>query len=344
MGYTIVRPADHDGWLAERKKGIGSSDAGTIMCVSPFSTPLKLWRQRMGIDPPVKESDAMRNGHFLEPAVAEYFASATNSAIDYSSEGDWLAVNTEKPYLRVSPDRLFWPEGVEHTQANRLILEIKSTSKIVDRDNLPNYWVCQVQYQMGVMGVPMAAIAWVTGSPRLMMDFAWVRFNPAFFETLIAAIDHFWNENILKGVEPDPIDEDDARLRWPESEDNKLVQASDADVDNCRRYLSLTREMEDLKEQIGHVAAAIKTRIADAEALIATDPETGRTTTIARFKSINETVFDEEKFRDENPAEYAKYIQQHFDASALKDEDKITFNKYSTKRKGARRFSVLLKE
>lgn len=344
MSYTVIRPADHDGWLAERLKGIGSSDAGTIMVVSPFSTPLKLWRQRMGIDPPVRESEAMRNGHYLEPAVAEYFAGATNSTIDYTSEGDWMAADTERPYLRVSPDRLFWPDGVEHTPENRLILEIKSTSKIVDPDNLPLYWVCQVQYQMGVMGIPMAAIAWVTGQPRLSMGHAWLRFNPAFFKTLTDAIDVFWNENILKKIEPEALDENDVSLLWPTSEDGKYVQADESDIDNCREYLRLTKEKEEIEEKLGMVTTALKSRLESAEALIATDPDTGKTETVVRFKSINETVFDEEKFHNEKPEEYVKYLQQYFDKNTLKEEDKALWNAYCTKRKGARRFAVLLKE
>ena len=344
MSYTIIRPKDHDGWLAERKKGIGSSDAGTIMGVSPFSTPLKLWRQRKGLLEPFKESEAMRNGHYLEPAVAEYFAGSTGSVIDYSSEGDWIAADNERPYLRVSPDRLFWPEGTEHLPENRLILEIKSTSKLVDPDNLPLYWVCQVQYQMGVMGIQMAAIAWISSEPRLSMGHAWLRFNPAFFKTLTDAIDHFWNYNILKDIEPEPIDEDDVSLRWPTSEDNKLIRAEDADIENCREYLRLSREKDEIEKQLSHVTTAIKTRIGDGEALITTDPDTGKTETIARFKSINETVFDEEKFHQEKPEEYVKYIRKFFDKNTFKDEDKANWNAYSTKKKGTRRFSVVMKQ
>lgn len=343
MSYIEIRPADHAGWLAERAKGIGSSDAGTIMGVSPFSTPLRLWRQKTGIDPPVPETAAMRNGHYLEPAVAEFFANASGSTIDYSSEGDWIAADAERPYLRVSPDRLFWPNGAPHEPDKRLILEIKSTSKLVDPDNLPLYWICQVQYQMGVMGIPMAAIAWITSQPRLQMDYAWVNFNPAFFKTLTEAIDRFWNENVLKGVPPEAIDDTDAGLLYPRSEDNKIVTADETDIENCREYLRLIAEKDKLEEQIGQVTTAIKTRIKDAEALISTDPETGQATTIVRYKSINENVFDEEKFRNEEPDEYQKYLMTVFDKTLFKDEDKIRFKKYSDKRKGARRFSVLLR-
>lgn len=66
MAYVIVRPADHQGWLAERKKGIGSSEAGTIMGVNKFDTPYRLWRRKREIDPPVQTNEAMELGHHLE--------------------------------------------------------------------------------------------------------------------------------------------------------------------------------------------------------------------------------------------------------------------------------------
>ena len=340
MAYDIIRPKDRDGWLQERKKGLGSSDAGTIMGVSPFSSPLKLWRQKMGIDPPFEESEAMRNGHFLEAAVAEYFASVTSSTIDRTSEGDWLAADHDRPWRRVSPDRLFWPEGVEQVPQNWLILEIKSTSKFVDPDNLPLYWLCQVQYQMGVMGIGLAAIAWVTSEPRLSMGHAFVKFNPAFFDTLIGAVDNFWNENILKNVTPVPVTEDDAALMWPTSRDHATVQATEEDIEACREYLEKSKERDELDKRISELAARIKIRLGDAEQLQATEEGTGKVLVLAKYKSINETVFDDNALRNEHPDVYAQYTKAVFDQATFRDEAKDLFAKYSSKKKGARRFSV----
>lgn len=341
MGYTIIRPATHEDWLLERLKGIGSSDAGTVMGASPFSTPLRLWRQRMGIDPPVQETQAMRNGHFLEPAVAEYFADATGATIVPESAGDWLAVDDDCPWLRVSPDRLFYPEGFDQTEENLCILEIKSTSKPVDKNNLPLYWVCQVQYQMGVMGIGMAAIAWVTGFPRLSMDHAWVHFNPGFYATVKRAIDRFWNENLLLGIEPEALDSQDSLLKYPASVDRKVRVATGEDLDNCRRYLELKSEREQLDEEIMRVETAIKTSIRDAEAMTAVDPATGETRTVARYKSVNESRFDEEAFRTQHPEEYRLYLKTVFDRKELEQYDRQLYGRYLSTVKGARRFSVL---
>ena len=106
MSYRIIRPSTHEGWLAERAKGIGSSDAGTIMGTSPFQTPYGLWLLKRGLAEPVKESDAMFNGHILEPATAEWFAAKTGATIDYSSEGDWIAADTEHDWRRSEERRV----------------------------------------------------------------------------------------------------------------------------------------------------------------------------------------------------------------------------------------------
>lgn len=48
MSYKVIRPTTHEDWLAERSKGIGSSEAGTIMGVNKFDTAYRLWRRKTG--------------------------------------------------------------------------------------------------------------------------------------------------------------------------------------------------------------------------------------------------------------------------------------------------------
>ena len=65
MAYRVIRPATHEEWLDERKKGIGSSEAGTVMGVNHFDTPYKLWRRKTGVDGPIPSSEAMELGHHI---------------------------------------------------------------------------------------------------------------------------------------------------------------------------------------------------------------------------------------------------------------------------------------
>ena len=184
MAYRTIRPATHQEWLDERKKGIGSSEAGTVMGVNHFDTPYKLWRRKTGVDGPIASSEAMELGHHMEPAVVTMFAARTGAFIVKNSEGDWIAADTKKDYLRVSPDRLFYADGDKHTKRNLRILECKTTSVSVDPDDFPVYWYCQLQYQMGVMGVKKGAVAWISSYPRLNFGYKEFDFNPEFFKAL----------------------------------------------------------------------------------------------------------------------------------------------------------------
>lgn len=49
-------------WLDFRKKHIGASDASIILGVSPWTTPFQLWRQKLDLDLPQEENEAMRYG------------------------------------------------------------------------------------------------------------------------------------------------------------------------------------------------------------------------------------------------------------------------------------------
>lgn len=342
MSYSVIRPANHDEWLEARKGGIGSSDAGTIMGASPFSTPLKLWRQKMGLEPPVQENRAMRFGHVFEPAVAEFFASETGATIDYSSEGDWIAVDDDKPFLRVSPDRLFWPEGVEQTSDNWRILEIKTTRKAVDKNNPPLYWFCQVQYQMGVMGIKHAVIAYLTSEPYLDADWIEVEFNQTFYNTLIALIEDFWNNNILGGVEPPEKNADDVIIKYPAHVEGKKIIADDVTIKQCLELHRLKALKNGTEEEISRLEGELKMLLKDAEAIEFPHPKTGEPTAAVTFRATSVNVLDEEKLKQEMPELYGRFLVSSFDSKKFTEETKQMkgLDKYYNKEKGSRRFSL----
>ena len=165
MAYKIIRPESREAWLQEREKGIGSSEATTLMGVNHYEDRYRLFMRKTHQMEPKPASEQMELGHHLEPAVASRFAELTGAWIDPKSEGDWIAVDTKKDYLRVSPDRIWVPAGEEHKKENWRILECKTTGMSVDPDDIPSYWYCQLQYQMGVMGIKKGAVAWISSFP-----------------------------------------------------------------------------------------------------------------------------------------------------------------------------------
>lgn len=317
--YMVIRPENHAAWLEERKKGLGSSDAGTIMGVNNFDTPLKLWRRRRGLDAPTEETDVMALGHAVEGGVAYMFARATGAIIDESSAIDWMAVSREKPYLRVSPDRLFWPAGTPPEQrdlAHACMLECKTTSHFIDKNDIqntmPQYWYCQIQYQMGILGLPKCAIGWISAAGgRFSFDFAWVDFNRGFFEYMISRIDAFW-KLCVDGVEPQEImDEDDLRTRYPASVKDKTLELF-SDVPEDRDFINLAKEYAELNNQCKELDArkneikiTLGSRIADNEKVTFDDVK------VLSFASQRgKSSLDAKRLKEDHPDLYDEYMSE----------------------------------
>ena len=68
---------DNTEWLRLRKTGIGGSDAGAICGVNPYSSAMKVFREKTREDVEEKDSEAIRIGHDLEDYVAQRFTEAT---------------------------------------------------------------------------------------------------------------------------------------------------------------------------------------------------------------------------------------------------------------------------
>ena len=305
MAYRVIRPATHEEWLDERKKGIGSSEAGTVMGVNHFDTPYKLWRRKTGVDGPIPSSEAMELGHHMEPAVVTMFAARTGAFIVKSSEGDWIAVDTKRDYLRVSPDRLFYADGDKHTKKNLRILECKTTSVSVDPDDFPVYWYCQLQYQMGVMGVKKGAVAWISSYPRLNFGYKEFDFNPDFYKALTEAIEQFWLINVCGGIAPDDINSEDTLLKNPQANAGEVMQA---DADMIAVYNSLkqvTSEIKALEKTQTILEDEIKMAMGQAETLMS---PTGAV--MAMWKNTKATQkFNAKAFLEADPSGYAKYLE-----------------------------------
>ena len=305
MAYRVIRPATHEEWLDERKKGIGSSEAGTIMGVNHFDTPYKLWRRKTGVDGPIPSSEAMELGHHMEPAVVTMFAARTGAFIVKSSEGDWIAADTKRDYLRVSPDRLFYADGDKHTKKNLRILECKTTSVSVDPDDFPVYWYCQLQYQMGVMGVKKGAVAWISSYPRLNFDYKEIDFNPDFYKAMIESIEQFWLINVCGGIPPEDIDGEDSLLRSPQATAGETLEADSEMMERYGAIKEIASTIKQLESTRSSLEDEIKIALGTAESLVSPEGSV-----LAQWKNTKDTrKFNAKAFQAAEPTMYNLYME-----------------------------------
>lgn len=302
MSYTIIRPRNRQDWLKHRECGIGSSEVGTILGLNPFDTPYQLWRRKKGIDSPKQENFAMKAGHYLEDAVSLFYRDATGKEIIKRSAGDWLIVNNNKPFLRVSPDRTYWIPDMPKNEHNKGILECKTTQMEIDEDSVPQHWFVQLQYQLGVSELPQGALAWLTmGRSFGYRDFM---FDKEFYDWLVEEVEKFWRDYIIGDNEPLPVNVDDVLLKNPRHLIGKVVEANDELLEECRQLRELKEELCSMTDRKKELEASIKMAMGDAEALVY--PKTAKP--IATWKASRSSMkFDEKRFAEENPELYASY-------------------------------------
>ena len=291
---TIIRPQNHEEWLDIRKSGIGSSEVATIVGLNPWETPYQLWRRKVGIDEPKQENTAMRNGHHLEDAVSRMWHDATGREIIKRSAIDWIIRDNDRPYLQVSPDRTYWL-GDSRSPEEKGILEIKTTRMKVDANDLPKYWFCQIQYQLGVAGYKEGSLAWLSGGQGFDFGYVDLKLVPEFYEFLIESVSKFWTDNIIARQEPEAVNAADVMLRFNRHTDRKIIECSDEVFEAYQNLKDVKKEISALTERKEALENTLKMAFGDAEALSYGGD------TIATWKAPKPSLkFDQKKFVAEN--------------------------------------------
>lgn len=147
----ILIPRTHEEWLQERKKGLGGSDAGTIIGVNKWKTNVELWREKVGLQEPedISHKSYVQYGHDAEPHLRALFA------LDHPE----LRVTYESPYKMIFSDELPFifatPDGELEEIATGDIggLEVKTTEIMNPRQwsewkgRIPDQYFSQVCHQ-----------------------------------------------------------------------------------------------------------------------------------------------------------------------------------------------------
>lgn len=301
---TIIRPQNREEWLDIRKCGIGSSEVATIVGLNPWETPYQLWRRKIGLDEPKQENAAMRNGHHLEDAVSRMWNDATGREIIKRSAIDWIIRDNDRPYLQVSPDRTYWL-GESRSPEAKGILEIKTTRMKVDPEDLPKYWFCQVQYQLGVAGYTQGSLAWLSAGQGFDFGYQDLKFVPDFFDWIKDEVSRFWTDNILGGQEPSAVNVADVLLKFNRHTDRKIIECSDEVFEAYKELKEVKKLMDETKIHKESLEVKLKMAFQDAEALSYGGE------TIATWKAPKPSnKFDDKAFIADYPDLVAPYMHQ----------------------------------
>ena len=187
MGKPILlcdtKGMDRNRWLECREHGpngdieytVGGSDVAAIFGVSPWMTPLELWRIKKGLmKPSVINEDQREMGHMMEPIAAYWYGKKTGNTV---TEDTGMYQHVDYPYALANFDRRF-----TDMSGNSGILECKSTTyhKASEWYNeaVPVYYEYQLRFYLAVEDVETGDFACLWGNnpnndlatPRIIRD------------------------------------------------------------------------------------------------------------------------------------------------------------------------------
>jgi putative phage-type endonuclease len=255
-------------WLAVRKTGIGSSDAGAAVGLNPYQSQLELWLIKTGRDgdlpkiDPNDETSPMYWGTLLEPIVASHYTRRTgnkvrriNAVLQHPDQDkSWMLANIDREVI-----------GAADVQ----ILECKTAGEFGSRlwrDGVPEYVVCQVQHQLAVTGKAAADVCVLICGQEIRVYR--IDRDDALIARLIELERQFWH--YVETDTPPPADGSDSadvalRCLYPNDSGNTLDLTHDRDLSAAFADLVAVRDEITQREQFeAKLKQKIQQRMADA--------------------------------------------------------------------------------
>lgn len=291
---TKVKTANHDEWLALRKKYIGGSDAATVVGMNTFSSPYALWAEKTGRIPGFSGNLSTEVGAYLEDFVAKKFEQETGKKVRRVNQS---FLNDQYPWSIGNIDREIVGEDAG--------LEIKTTSELnlkkFKGGEYPENYYCQCVHYLAVTGKQRWYLAVLIGN----REFQW--FNIERDEEEIAALmqaeQEFWE--YVKSNTPPPADGAKATTEtivtlYPESDDSDVdLYCYESDL---MQYLELTARIKELEKQRDEHSNRVKSFMAEAG-------KGGTDSYSVSWKTAQRNTFDYKRFAaDHDGIDLSKYF------------------------------------
>lgn len=221
-------------WKALRKTKVTSTDAAVILGVSPWKTPLELWRQKTGRAEEDVVTPVMRKGSELEEPARQTYS--------------------EKYKIDMVPNVVLHPQctwkmasldGINFERDR--ILEIKCGEKAYEQavdGVIPPYYYAQMQHAMHVSGAERCDyFCWLSEEENVLIE---VKKDEEFLIDLLKKEEAFYL-NLINDVPPESCDKD---ILIIEDLDHPLTKLESEWV-SAKANLSHWQEVEkDLREKM----------------------------------------------------------------------------------------------
>ena len=297
--YADSRHMTREEWLKARRSGIGGSDAGAIMGVSPYRGPFAVWADKHGYESGDMDSEAMRQGRDLEDYVAKRFAEKTGRKV-LREHG--MLRSKAHPCMVANIDR-----KIASLKAG---LECKTSKDLYMKrwrdGDLPMEYYCQCLHYMAVTGWrPWYLCAVIHGTPVLVYTISrgprkeergvdyYIDNVQDEIDALVEAEEAFWRDYVDGGQTPPPdglTATTEALGRVYSRSEEMCVESTYEDDVAVERLIELKREKRRIEREIREAENGIKGSMKEAQelrasaALVTWKPQKRRTISVKKLK------------------------------------------------------------
>lgn len=313
-GFNVVFDAikcdTEQDWHDLRAKGIGGSDVAAIMGISPWTTPLQVWLEKTGREPPrdLTNNEYVYWGTVLEEKVADRFAEIHPDMTIRNVKA--TLVDNLQPYIHANLDRM-----VIQADGTPAVLEIKTANaRKADEwdEGVPAYYLTQVTTYLAVTGWKRAYVACLVGGNHYVEHV--IERDEDDVLAVRSACERFWEGFVKKDVMPEITTNDQqsyAELTTPDSGEFVALddtECADAAID---AYLSACSVLKAAEHQKKEAATTLISLIGDSKGLL---------TDIARVTWVRSaaTKLDTKRLKADHPELFEQYQKPYVRNSGIR--------------------------
>lgn len=298
-----------DEWKALRHTGIGGSDAGAILGLSKYGSPLTVCMDKTGRGEEFEGNEATEVGNILEPLIRDHiivpYVEERVAPITAIGEAPHVYRSTEWPWMLANID------GYIDLDGRRYGLEIKTGGSYqlrdwggMEGDEVPDTYYAQVQHYMAVTATDSWFVFGLIGNRRLHRI---VRRNDPFIREMVTMERAVWeaveSNDPLQFPAPIGLSAEDAAIQ-------KLttpIDDSEADLigieDVVDRYYSVGKEIKDMEKIKKEAQQIIKQAMGPSSRGHAGRYEVTRT-------AYRKPQFEYGKYAKDHPEEIKDYMRE----------------------------------
>lgn len=293
--------------MDDRRKFLGGSDAAAVMGLSPWMTPVELWRQKTGRSEPPRldklREKILKRGHLLEPVIVEM---AVDKLRDAGHTVELIARNEryadpEHPFLSCEIDFELRLDGEEiNGDAKSVGGFAREKWGEEETDEVPIEYAAQFMAGLGITGRHRCLVAALMSLDDVALY--WVHRDDVTIAAMRERCVRFWNDHVLADVPPDPIDYSDVKLLYPR-DNGTAIEATDDIAGAVAKLRDATRQRLELERTEEYLQFQIAAFMQPHARLT----RGGRD--IATWKGQSRSDIDRDALKADHPGIYADYMR-----------------------------------